>query len=140
MPQDYILRLLQQLGAIVATIAGRRTAGDLQGAEQAIADECLRQTGLPFVVVQQSSPENLAALLQMGGARQVSRALTLAELLREDALLAEQRGNPLHAAVSYRQALSLVTSTLPGLRGEEETLFRGRAAELAVKLRDLTGE
>lgn len=140
MPQDYIIRLLQQLGAIVATIAGKRVAGDLEGAEQEIAEQCVRQTGLPFVVVKQSSPEDLAALLAMGGSLQVPRALTLAELLRQDAILNEQRGNPLAAVTSYRQAAHLISRGLPMLSGEDEAVFRERQSEIAAKLRDLAGD
>jgi len=139
MPQDYILRLLQQLGAIVATIAGKRTAGDLAGAEQEIDDQCQRHVGLPLVVVRQSSPENLAALLAMGGAMQVHRSLILAELLRQDADLALARGNPLAAVTSLRQAERLVQHALPSLVGDEAETFSRAAQEIATQLRDLGG-
>jgi hypothetical protein len=138
-PQDYIIRLLQQLGAVLAAIAGKKTSGDLAGAEQEIAEQCLRHTGLPLVVVKQSSPEDLAALLAMGGALQVPRALLLAELLREEAELNELRGNPPGAVLSYRQALRLIEDALPTLRGEDETVFRERQATIATKVRDLAG-
>src|SRR5690606_27758281 len=108
MPQDYILRWLQQLGAIVATISGKRTAGDLAGAEQEIDDQCQRHIGLPLVVIRQSSPEGLEALLAMGGSMQLHRSLILAELLRQDAELAKARGNPMFAAGSLRQAERLI--------------------------------
>ncbi|HEX2099126.1 MAG TPA: hypothetical protein VHF69_00600 [Candidatus Synoicihabitans sp.] len=140
MPQDYILRLLQQLGAIVATILGKRAAGDLDGAEAEIAEQCLRHTGLPLVVVKQSTPEALAQLLAMGGAMQTSRALILAELLRHDAQLAEARGNPVAAALSYQQADRLIADSLPSLAGEEAEAFRQKQAEIATKLRDLGGD
>jgi hypothetical protein len=138
-PQDYIIRLLQQLGAMLATIAGKKSVGDLAGAEQEIAEQCLRHTGLPLMVVKQSSPEDLAALLAMGGAMQVPRALILAELLREDGALSEARGNPPGAVMSYRQSAELIARALPSLRGEDERAFLERQAELAVKLRDLGG-
>jgi hypothetical protein len=138
-PQDYIIRLLQQLGAMLATIAGKKSVGDLAGAEQEIAEQCLRHTGLPLMVVKQSSPEDLAALLAMGGAMQVPRALILAELLREDGQLSEARGNPPGAVMSYRQSAELIARALPSLRGEDERAFLERQAELAVKLRDLGG-
>jgi hypothetical protein len=140
MPQDYIIRLLQQLGAMLATIAGKKSVGDLAGAEQEIADQCERHTGLPWVVVKQSTPDALVGLLAMGGAMKTPRALILAELLREDGELNERRGDPPAAAMSYRLAAGLISDALPSLRGEDEAAFRERAADLATKLRDLGGE
>lgn len=139
MPQDYILRLLQQLGAIVATISGKRTAGDLAGAEQEIDEQCQRHVGLPLVVVRQSSPEGLDGLLAMGGVMQLHRSLILAELLRQDAELARSRGNPLSAVASLRQADHLIERALPSLVGEEAKAFRRAAQDIAVQLRDLGG-
>jgi hypothetical protein len=138
-PQDYIIRLLQQLGAVVAMIAGKRARGEFEAAEQELEEQCLRQTGLPMIVVKQSTPEGLLGLLAMGGARQGLRALTLAELLREDGLLSEQRGNPPLAVLSYRQAVALIEHTLPQLGGEDAAFFRERHSELQAKLRDLAG-
>ena len=139
MPQDYILRLLQQLGAIVATISGKRTAGDLAGAEREIDDQCQRHVGLPFAVIRQSSPEGLEALLAMGGSMQLHRSLILAELLRQDAELAIARGNPMFAAASLRQAERLIQRALPSLFGEEAEAFGRAAQDIAAQLRDLSG-
>lgn len=139
MPQDYILRLLQQLGAIVATIAGKRTAGDFAGAEHELNEQCLRHTGLPLVVAKQASSDDLQALLAMGGQMQLHRSLILAELLRQDAELAKARGNPLEAVVSLRRALDLVERALPALVGEEAAAFREAQQTMVTQLRDLGG-
>ncbi len=139
MPQDYIIRLLQQLGAVLASIAGKKSQGDWAAAEQEIADQCERHTGLPFAVVKQSTPESLAQLLAMGGAMQLPRSLMLAELLCEDADLSERRGNPMAAAASYAQAEALIARALPSLAGEDEAAFQEKQAVVVTKLRDLAG-
>lgn len=138
MPQDYILRLLEQLGAMAATIGGKKAAGDLEGAALEIEEQCVRHTGLPFAVVKQASPEGLSLLLEMGGAMQVPRQLMLAELLRQEAELCERRGNPPAAVLSYRQAAQLIEDALPSLAGEDAATFREVQATIAAKLRDLS--
>lgn len=137
MPQDYIVRLLEQLRAIAATVGGKKAADDLAGAEQEIEEQCVRQTGLPFAVVKQATPEGLSLLLGMGGAMQLPRRLILAELLSQDGDLNERRGDPPLAALSYRQAIRLIDDALPSLRGAEAAAIRKKQAAMAAKLRDI---
>ena len=135
--QDYILRLLQQLGAVVATILGRRAAGDLAGAEQEIEEQCLRHVGLPWVIVRQSSPESLRSLLAMGGALQSLRTLVVAELLVQSADLAQARCNPPAAAADLSLAEALYREILPQLGGSDAEEICRRHRDVVARQRDL---
>jgi hypothetical protein len=139
MSQDYILRLIQQIMAMIASIAARRKQGDLDGAAAEIEERCVQHIGLPLVVVRQSTPVALEALLAMSGARKHERALLLAELLLQSAELAELRGNPPLAALDYRHAWKLINDSAVVLIPSEQAIYRAKLEFIATKLRDLDG-
>lgn len=65
MQRDYILRLIEQLGQVIAHVAGLKQRGRPEEAEQLI-DQTLRQvTGLSLEEVDQLAAEQLTALLQL---------------------------------------------------------------------------
>jgi hypothetical protein len=63
MAQDYILRMLQQIGAMLAGIIAKKQQGDLAGAEAELQEQCLHRVGLPLFVLKHSPPEAVAELL-----------------------------------------------------------------------------
>ena len=137
MSQDYILRMLHQVGAMLAGIIAKRQRGDLAGAEAELQEQCLQRVGLPLVVVKHSPPQAVAELLAGGGALHHARGVFVAELLLQDAALAEARGNPPDALGSYRVAYRLLTDALSVLSVDEEKTYRARLVAIAARLRDL---
>ena len=65
------------------------------------------------------------------------RGVVLAELLLQDAHLAEARGNPPEAVMSYRLASRLLMDALVVLPLDEEKEYRSRLEDIAARLRDL---
>lgn len=137
MAQDYIVRMLQQIGAMIAGIVARKQAGDLAGAEAEIREKCLEHIGLPLDVVKHASPDGLAELLAAGGALRHTKGVFLAELLLQDAALAEARGNPPEAWLGYQHAFWLLSDALGVLSGDEEKTYRAKLVDISVKLREL---
>jgi hypothetical protein len=93
--------------------------------------------GLPLEIAKHATPEVLAELLATGGAVRHMRGIFLAELLVQDAALAEQRGNPPEAVLGYQQAFHLLHDALPFLPHDEEKHYRARLLDISAKLRDL---
>lgn len=101
--EDYIIRLVRQLGDFLARIAGKRRAKDFEGAiaEASRAwDELLDH---PREVVDVVDTPTLAAMLREPGKMRVA-----AQLLVEEGHARAGKGDPPHATVCYRRALELV--------------------------------
>ncbi len=139
MAADYLLRMIEQLAAAVASILAAKNRGDLPRAAREIEERCLEATGLPLVLVKQSPPDALVELLATAGPLRHVRGVTLAELLLLDASLAEGRGNPPEAANSHRLARRLLLESLDAFGAEERRRFDGHLATIEAKLRDLGG-
>ncbi|MGH8018426.1 MAG: hypothetical protein ACREIA_09070 [Opitutaceae bacterium] len=137
MSADYILRLVQQISMVLAGIIHQRKQGQTDAAMHEIERVCLEQTGLPFSLIKQSAPDDVAELLKSGGDLRITRSLILAELLSEEAVLCELRGNAPAAATSYAHAEKLIADSLPFLGPEEKTHFEARLADVSAKQRDL---
>jgi hypothetical protein len=137
MAEDYILRMLQQISAMIAGIVGKKQAGDFAGAEAELQEKCLQHIGLPLDVVKHAPPDALAELLAAGGALRHTKGVFLAELLLQDAALAEARGNPPEALLAYQQASRLLVDALNVLSADEEKHYRARLVDISAKLRDL---
>ncbi len=140
MATDYIMRVIEQVAAMLAGIMARRKAGDQAGAAQELEEQSLRQVGLPLFVVKHSPPEAVTALLAESGARRHVRGVLLSELLLQDAALAEERGNPPEAVASYALAFRLLNDALATLAVDDEVIYRDRLGEISAKLRDLGGD
>lgn len=137
MPQDYIVRLIQQMAAMLAVIVSRRQAGRLDEAGEAIAEECLRNVGLPWEMVVQAPPDALQELLAIGGELRFIRSIALAELLLQDAEIQSMRGNPLFSAVRYQAAHHLLSRVVDALAPDERQYYRAKLADVATRLADL---
>lgn len=101
---DYIIRLIKQLAAFVARIAGKRQAGDFEGALREAAkgwDDLINQP--PRDLVDLVDTPTLAELL-----KEPARMRVAAQLLIEEGRAYTGKGDPVHAAVCYRRAFELM--------------------------------
>jgi hypothetical protein len=133
-PQDYLLRLIEQVAQMLAAILGLRRAGRNAEAAEQIRQTCLQTTGLPFDVVKHSAPEQLWQLLASGGGTQHARAVMLAELLMQDAELADLAGNERECLISRVQARALLAPTLEKLSPEEQAIYQPKLETLAAQI------
>lgn len=134
MAQDYIMRLLQQVAAMLATIMAQRRSGQLEEASHEVEAACLRTVGLPLCRVKQISPEELASHLEMAGGLRHMRAVMLAELLLQDAEILETRRESHEALASYIHAFCLLCDSIEVLSNEERAAYELKLKMLAEKL------
>lgn len=137
MAQDYIMRLTQQLVAMLAAIIAKRRAGQVEDAKQDLANLCRQNVGLNLDTVKQLSPDALAAQLTSSGALRYPRSVMLAEFLIQDAEILEEQGQPQQALPNYIHAFCLLSDTIDFLTREEQDVFRPKLEELATKLEQL---
>jgi hypothetical protein len=111
--RDYILRLIEQLGALLRALAGSK--GDVKKPERAISDAsqsdaalekaCQEGIGLSFRIIKEMAPDDLVELLRSGGATWVSRCFFVARLFEFDAEFARRVNQRNRAKQSIQRAL-----------------------------------
>ncbi|MBI5687208.1 MAG: hypothetical protein HZC54_19215 [Verrucomicrobia bacterium] len=134
MAQDYIMRLVEQIGRMLAAIIAHRKAGRDAEAALEIEANCRQAIGLPLEIVRRSSPEALWELLQQGGGLRYPRAVMLAELLLQDAELSKSANRPADTICSQLQAFCLLTESIGVLSHDEAAFYRPRLEALANEL------
>ena len=133
-PQDYILRVIEQVADMLASILALRKAGRGAEAAREIERVCVHAVGLPLALVKRSSPETLLQLLQSGGATQHVRAVMLVELLIQDAELSDAAGKRREAVIGWAQAQALLAHSIDNLSRDEQAIYRSKLEALEARL------
>jgi hypothetical protein len=115
MHQDYIMRMIEQLTGFLMRVVMLRKQGKPQQAVEEIGEAYGKLAGVDGSLVHALSEEDLIALLRARGTLDPQRALTLAELLREEAHAFDDLGQPAAAMPRYLKALRLYLEMLPDL-------------------------
>jgi hypothetical protein len=100
---DYIIRLIKQLGAVLVRIVGKRNAGDYEAALQEAGkgwDDLIGQP--PRELVDVLDTHTLAEML-----KEPVKMRAAAQLLTEEGRVYASKGDPVHAAVCFRRAWEL---------------------------------
>ncbi len=136
MPQDYLLRMIEQVAQMLAEILRLRKIGRISDAAEQIKAACGRVVGLPFDVVKRSAPETILQLLESGGGTRHVRAVMLAELLLQDAELSDSIGKEREAAIGRAQGLVLLAYSINSLSPEEQKIYRPKLDALNTQMTD----
>lgn len=100
---DYIIRLIKQLAAVLARIVGKRQAGDFEGA--------LAEAGKAWDDLIGQPPRDLVDLVDThtlaGMLKEPAKMRVAAQLLIEEGRAYAGKGDPVHAAICYRRAWEL---------------------------------
>jgi hypothetical protein len=139
MPEDYLLRMIEESSIMLSSINAHRKAGRDGDAIQDIETACLERIGLPFFLIKRSSPEALLDLMQRSGARYV-RSVLLADLLIQDAEINEAAGEVSTAICSRLQAFVLLASSIEMLTTEEKAFYRPKLNTLLHQLKPVSND
>lgn len=121
--RDYILRLIEQMGAVLAelrrAILGRmRGDGGSEGAVASQTEDVLRrasgEAGMDLALARAASVDALPAMLSPGGEVDPMRCWLLAEVLMTDGVQRWHEGSPEGARSSLAKAAVLFKLTGPG--------------------------
>jgi hypothetical protein len=137
MARDYILRIADQIAAMLATILAKKQAGQIAEAGTELDNTCLQTIGLTLTDLKRLSPEAVAQLLNNVGALRPVRAVMLAELLLVDAELIEADPNPRPSLPNHVHAFCLLADVIDTLTTEEQAGYRIKLNRLADRLGDL---
>ena len=128
---DYILSIVEQVGLLLRELARARSAEK----PERVSAIFLRETGLPLDVVRHSAPETILQLLASGGATQYARAIVMAELLLQDAVMNDAAGRVRDATVARAQARTLIAYSIDQLSPQEQVVYRPKLEALTLDLK-----
>jgi hypothetical protein len=120
--QDYMLRMIQELGGFVRGLLQLRRGGRSEQAIVQIQDAIGRFSGLNASLVHVISEDDLVQLLRARGGVDPDRAWALAELLREEALAYDELGNEAEATPRFMKSLRLYLEVLDTIEEMPELL------------------
>jgi hypothetical protein len=134
MARDYILRMVEQIAAMLATIMAKRQAGQTAEAQTELDGNSLRTIGMSLEDLKKLSPETLANLLANSGPLGPVRAITLAELLLVDADIREEKGDTAGSVPNIVHAFCLIADSIETLTSDDQIVYRQKLNLLAKKL------
>jgi hypothetical protein len=139
MPQDYFLRLIEQVSIMLAQIMGKKAAGDDAGATAELEAQCRQTIGLDVTEVQQMSPETLVQRLETAAGLREARSILLAELLLKDAEMNAQ-DDERRATVDYLHAFCLIAGAINSLEPDDQPIYRAKLQFLVDRLSPLQND
>ena len=139
MVRDYVMRLVEQVAAMLASVVAKRAAGQHGEARQELDALCQQHVGLTLDFVRRTSPEGVADALAAAGALRHSRAVLLSDLLTHDADLSDDAGRAAEATVARLHAFCLLADSMEMLSREEQATYRPKLDRLAESLGALSG-
>jgi hypothetical protein len=111
--RDYILRLIDQLGALLRALLGsedhvkrpEKPTSDAAQLDVVLEKSCQEAMGLSFRTIKEMPPDELMELLRSGGATWVSRCFFVGRLFEFDAEIARRITQRERAKESAQRAL-----------------------------------
>jgi hypothetical protein len=140
MREDYIMRLIEQAATMLAQIIAFRKADNIPAAQEKIEANCRERVGLPLEMVRHASPEALTRFLERDGQLRYVDAVMLAELLMQDAEIAENAHRLADALRSREQAYCLLVDSMPVLPLDEAKAYRAKVRTLEGKIREMSSD
>jgi tetratricopeptide (TPR) repeat protein len=101
--EDYIIRLIQQLVAVIARIVGLNQKGDYDKALAAADQAWEKLLEAPRELIDAVDTPTLAAML-----RDPDKLRIAAQLFYEEGRALAGKGDPLHAQIRYRRAMEVI--------------------------------
>ena len=134
--RDFVLRLIEQLGAIArALISGERGEISRAAAEAALADAAEQGLGLSLQTLRALGPQSLVQLFRSGGAIGNSRIALAAAIYRTEAKIAASSGEASRATACAQKALYLLEQIRSDPVSSEQSSIEQHRSEMLGLLR-----
>lgn len=134
MAQDYILRLIEQVTAMLATVLARRRNGQAAEAGDEVRRLTQETVGLTPEAVRRLSPDAVSTLLDRAGFLRPLKALLLVGLLEQEDELAGPEWPAADRLASRVHRFCLLADVLPHLDREDRDTTRLKLQALVVEL------
>ncbi len=110
--RDYILRIAEQVGRVLARVLYDRQQEDYQGAHEFIEDQFRQMLGMGGGFVHSAPEETLLAMLTSMGVIDTEKCWLLATLLKADGEVYEAQEDENNSYYSYLKAINLFLAVL----------------------------
>ena len=137
MERDYIMRLIEQIAALLASVIAKERAGQYSEAKADLEEKARQTIGIDLRDLQRLSPEAVSQLLESSGGLRYGRAVILAELLLHAAANSEATNQSGDVLLSYLHAFCLLSDSIDTLAEEDQAIYRPKLDALAAHLRSL---
>jgi hypothetical protein len=137
MAQDYLMRMIQQIASVLASILSQRKEGRPEEARQMLDETCMKNIALSLGTVKRMTPDSVTEHLKQGGANRHYRSVLLAELLIQDGELLEEQRESTQAMAAWLHAFCLLYDSFPVMSSEERDAYQPKLDQLAAKLAPL---
>jgi tetratricopeptide (TPR) repeat protein len=104
---DYIMRMIEQFVAVMASIAGLKKAGKTDEAASLVRSTAKQLLGLDYLFIDTLSAQGIAEMLKTNGMPDTDRYTALADLLKEDGDILALKGETAKAQNRYSKSLYL---------------------------------
>ena len=139
MVRDYVMRLVEQVAKMLASVVAKREAGQHDEARAELNALCQQHVGLTLDFVKRTSPEGVAEALAAGGALRHARAVLLSDLLTLDAEISDETSHPAEGTVARLHSFCLLADSIQKLSRDEQATYRPKLDRLAESLSALSG-
>ncbi len=130
---DYILRLIEQMGDFLRQLLAWETSGDFGKCHEEI-DAKLQQLGVSRTLLRALPPEELTGLLGRRDESHARRCMLLARLAQADAQVYEAESRPKTALGMYQTALGVLKAVQDEAEPEEQADLRGQMREVEAAI------
>lgn len=137
MQRDYVMRLIEQVAALIASMVCKVRSGQYLEARAELNEKAQQNVGLTLDEARKFSPEAVKELLGSAGGLRYGRAVMLAELLLLDAEISEATGHPSDALLNYLHAFCLLCDSVDGLPLDDQAVYLEKLDKLAARLTTL---
>lgn len=110
--RDYILRIAEEVGRVLAQVIYKKQREDYQGAHAFIDEQFRQMLGMGAGFVHSAPEETLLAMLTSMGELDTEKCWLLATLLKADGEVFEAQGNEDDSYYSYLKAINLFLAVL----------------------------
>jgi tetratricopeptide (TPR) repeat protein len=104
--EDYIMRMINQMIAVLTQLIGLKNAGQYQEAQQMIDQSLEQLLGLKPDLLRNMEDESILNLLTSQGELGTERLFLLAELYRHEGDILKEQNKDLEAVLDYQRALN----------------------------------
>jgi hypothetical protein len=134
--QDYILRLIEMIAALIARILFHKDAKALILARQTLIEGCSSILGLDYLIVRRLSTEALLDLLSTEGIPNPGKCLVVAEVMNQDAGLLDEESRPAEANVLRVRSVTFYLEALHALKDDQQSKYVAKIESVLAKLND----
>ncbi len=135
--EDYIMRMINQMVAVLAKLIGLKDAGQYQSAQQVIDQSLEQLLGLKPELLKHMDDSSILNLLTSQGELGTERLYILAELYRHegDILLAQNRTQ--EALFDYQRALYFYLQLPDNQKDQDSSKIKQKITDLFIELENV---